>query len=103
MPCGFLRPMNGISISEAVRTILDIELSVANAPNADTNASTRQSITALRRLHSPAATLERESVAISGSVIWFIHHRLLDSERNIPPAEAEAHYYRQLIEADAMV
>jgi transposase InsO family protein len=36
------------------------------------------------------ATLERVS--------WFNHHRLLAPIGYVPPAEAEAHYYRQLAE-----
>jgi putative transposase len=31
-------------------------------------------------------------------VNWFNHHRLLEPIGNIPPAEAEAHYYQQLSE-----
>ncbi|KAB0601732.1 IS3 family transposase, partial [Cupriavidus pauculus] len=29
-------------------------------------------------------------------VAWFNHHRLMEPLGNIPPAEAEANYYRQL-------
>ncbi|SPS02537.1 hypothetical protein CBM2634_U140017 [Cupriavidus taiwanensis] len=29
---------------------------------------------------------------------WFNHHRLMEPLGYIPPAEAEANYYRQLIE-----
>jgi len=32
----------------------------------------------------------------SGQVSWFNHHRLLEPIGYIPPAEAEANYYRQL-------
>lgn len=31
-------------------------------------------------------------------VAWSNHHRLLEPLEYIPPAEAEAHYYRQLAE-----
>jgi transposase InsO family protein len=36
-------------------------------------------------------------------VAWFNHHRLLESIGYIPPAEAEANYYRQLTKKDAVV
>jgi len=32
-------------------------------------------------------------------VAWFNHHRLLEPIGYIPPAEAEANYYRQLAES----
>ena len=36
-------------------------------------------------------------------VAWFNHHRLLGSIGYIPPAEAEANYYRQLASQAATV
>ena len=33
-------------------------------------------------------------------VSWFNHHRLLEPIGYIPPAEAEANYYRQLASQD---
>jgi transposase InsO family protein len=40
----------------------------------------------------------RESVELATleSVAWFNHHRLMEPLGYIPPAEAEANYYRQL-------
>jgi transposase InsO family protein len=36
-------------------------------------------------------------------VAWFNHHRLLEPIGYIPPAEAEANYYRQLASQAATV
>ena len=36
-------------------------------------------------------------------VSWFNHHRLLEPIGYIPPAEAEANYYRQLANQASMV
>ncbi len=35
-------------------------------------------------------------LATLGWISWFNHHRLLEPIGYIPPAEAEANYYRQL-------
>ncbi len=47
----------------------------------------------------------RESVELATLewVSWFNHHRLLGPIGYIPPAEAEAHYYRQLASQTSMV
>jgi putative transposase len=47
----------------------------------------------------------RESVELATLewVSWFNHHRLLGSIGYIPPAEAEANYYRQLASQSSMV
>ncbi|WP_157539135.1 IS3 family transposase [Hydrogenophaga flava] len=47
----------------------------------------------------------RESVELAtlGWVSWFNHHRLLGPIGYIPPAEAEANYYRQLASQSSMV
>ena len=43
-------------------------------------------------------TLEAVELATLEWVSWFNHHRLLEPIGYIPPAETEAHYYRQLAE-----
>ena len=51
-------------------------------------------------IHRKAPWKSREAVEIATLewVAWFNHHRLLESIGYIPPAEAEANYYRQLAE-----
>jgi len=51
-------------------------------------------------IHRRAPWKSREAVEIATLewVAWFNHHRLLESIGYIPPAEAEANYYRQLAE-----
>ena len=51
-------------------------------------------------IHRRAPWKTRESVELATLewVAWFNHHRLLGSIGYIPPAEAEANYYRQLAE-----
>ena len=48
---------------------------------------------------SPWKTLEPVELAKLGWVAWFNHHRLLEPIGNVPPAEAEAAYYRQFAES----
>lgn len=45
---------------------------------------------------APWKTGESVELATLGWVSWFNHHRLLEPIGYIPPAEAEANYYRQL-------
>jgi putative transposase len=47
---------------------------------------------------APWKTKEAVELATLEWVSWFNHHRLLGSIGYIPPAEAEANYYRQLTE-----
>jgi putative transposase len=47
---------------------------------------------------APWKTRESLELATLEWVTWFNHHRLLESIGYIPPAEAEANYYRQLSE-----
>ncbi|KAF0102011.1 MAG: ISStmaD5 transposase B [bacterium] len=47
---------------------------------------------------APWKTKEAVELATLEWVAWFNHHRLLESIGYIPPAEAEANYYRQLTE-----
>jgi putative transposase len=51
-------------------------------------------------IHKRAPWKTRESLELATLewVAWFNHHRLLESIGYIPPAEAEANYYRQLSE-----
>ena len=44
----------------------------------------------------PWKTREAVEIATLEWVAWFNHHRLLEPLGYIPPAEAEANYYRQL-------
>ena len=44
----------------------------------------------------PWKTREAVELATLEWVAWFNHHRLLEPTGYIPPAEAEANYYRQL-------
>ena len=47
---------------------------------------------------APWKTREAVELATLEWVAWFNHHRLLEPIGYIPPAEAEANYYRQLAE-----
>ena len=55
-------------------------------------------------IHRRAPWKTRESVELATLewVAWFNHHRLMEPLGYIPPAEAEANYYRQLSNAVAM-
>ncbi len=48
-----------------------------------------------RQSWKTADAVERATLEL---VFWFNHHRLLEPIGYIPPAETEAHYYRQLAE-----
>ena len=50
----------------------------------------------LRHRRAPWKTKESVELATLEWVAWFNHHRLLEPIGYIPPAEAEANYYRQL-------
>ena len=50
----------------------------------------------------PWKTKESVELATLEWVAWFNHHRLLEPIGDIPPAEAEANYYRQLAESAMM-
>ena len=56
-------------------------------------------------IHRRAPWKTKESVELTTLewVSWFNHHRLLESIGYIPPAEAEANYYRQLAENATLV
>ena len=56
-------------------------------------------------IHRRAPWKSREAVELATLewVAWFNHHRLLGSIGYIPPAEAEANYYRQLASQAALV
>ena len=55
-------------------------------------------LTPLFSLLTPLFSLE---LATLNWVFWFNHQRLLGSIGYIPPAEAEAQYYRQLANSDS--
>ncbi|CAP41741.1 putative transposase [Bordetella petrii] len=52
---------------------------------------------------APWRTKESVELATLPWVSWFNHHRLLEPIGYIPPAEAEANYYRQLANQASMV
>ena len=52
---------------------------------------------------APWKTKEAVELATLEWVAWFNHHRLLEPIGYIPPAEAEANYYRQLVEGATSV
>jgi transposase InsO family protein len=52
---------------------------------------------------APWKTKEAVELATLEWVSWFNHHRLLEPIGYIPPAEAEANYYRQLASQTSMV
>jgi putative transposase len=54
--------------------------------------------TELIHRRAPWKTKESVELATLEWVSWFNHHRLLEPIGYIPPAEAEANYYRQLAE-----
>ena len=54
--------------------------------------------TELIHRRAPWKTKESLELATLEWVSWFNHHRLLEPIGYIPPAEAEANYYRQLAE-----
>ncbi|MEN9659774.1 MAG: hypothetical protein RL571_3239, partial [Pseudomonadota bacterium] len=51
----------------------------------------------------PWKSLESVELATLEWVSWFNHHRLLGSIGHIPPAEAEANYYRNQSEQAMLV
>ena len=51
---------------------------------------------------APWKTKESVELATLEWVSWFNHHRLLEPIGYIPPAEAEANYYRQLASQTAI-
>ena len=59
--------------------------------------------TELIHRRAPWKTKESVELATLEWVSWFNHHRLLEPTGYIPPAEAEANYYRQLAEKTSNV
>ena len=81
-----------------------IEPSVGSAGDAYDNAMA-ETINGLYKTEvinkrAPWKTKESVELATLEWVAWFHHHRLLEPIGNIPPAEAEANYYRQLAESE---
>ena len=84
-----------------------IEPSVGSAGDAYDNAMA-ETINGLYKTEvinkrAPWKTKESVELATLEWVAWFNHHRLLEPIGNIPPAEAEANYYRQLAESEIVV
>jgi putative transposase len=79
-----------------------IEPSVGSKGDSDDNAlaETINGLykTELIRRRTPWKTRESVELATLEWVSWFNHHRLFEPIGHIPPAEAEANYYRQLPE-----
>jgi len=77
-----------------------IELSVGNRGDSDDNAlaETINGLYKAELIHRQAPWKSREAVELATLewVAWFNNHRLLESIGYIPPAEAEANYYRRL-------
>jgi len=65
----------------------------------------QQSPSSLKFLQMQLPWPTRESVELATLewVSWFNHHRLLGPIGYIPPAEAEANYYRQLASQTSVV
>ena len=84
-----------------------IEPSVGSAGDAYDNAlaETINGLYKAEVIHrrTPWKTKESVELATLEWVAWFNHHRLLEPIGNIPPAEAEANYYRQFAESDMIV
>jgi putative transposase len=84
-----------------------IEPSVGSAGDAYDNAlaETINGLYKAEVIHRRAPWKTKESVELATLewVAWFNLHRLLEPIGNIPPAEAEANYYRQLAESDMIV
>jgi transposase InsO family protein len=84
-----------------------IEPSVGSAGDAYDNAlaETINGLYKAEVIHKRAPWKTKESVELATLewVAWFNHHRLLEPIGNIPPAEAEANYYRQFAESDMNV
>jgi putative transposase len=66
--------------------------------------SRRSLLIAYELFHRRAPSKTKESVELATLewVSWFNNHRLLEPIGYIPPAEAEANYYRQLASQNAM-
>lgn len=84
-----------------------IEPSVGRAGDAYDNAMA-ETINGLYKTEvinkrAPWKTKESVELATLEWVAWFNHQRLLEPIGNIPPAEAEANYYRQRTESDLIV
>ena len=84
-----------------------IEPSVGSAGDAYDNAlaETINGLYKAEVIHRRAPWKTKESVELATLewVAWFNHHRLLEPIGNIPPAEAEANYYRQFAKSDMIV
>ena len=79
-----------------------VEPSVGSKGDSDDNAlaETINGLYKVEMIHrrGPWKTQEVVELATLEWVSWFNHHRLLETIGYVPPAEAEANYYRQLSE-----
>lgn len=77
-----------------------IEPSVGSAGDAYDNAmaETINGLSKTEAINKRAPWKTKESVELATLewVAWFNHHRLVEPIGNIPPAEAEQNYYRQI-------
>lgn len=82
----------------------DIEPSVGSRGESYYNAlaETINGLFKAELMHKRVPWKSRESVELATLewVSWFNHHRLMEPIGYIPPAEAEANYYRQLAESN---
>ncbi len=89
----------GIRYSERLAEAA-IEPSVGSRDDSDDNAlaETINGLYKAELIHRRTAWKTREFVELATLewVAWFNHHRLMEPLGYIPPAEAEANYYRQL-------
>lgn len=80
-----------------------IELSVGSRGDSYDNAlaETINGLYKTELIHRRATWKTRESVELATLewVAWYNHHRLMEPLGYIPPADAEANYYRQLRDA----
>ena len=96
-----LEPKQYVSIRYSERlTEAGIEPSVGSRGDSYDNAlaETINGLYKAEMIHRRAPWKTRESVELATLewVAWFNHHRLMEPLGYIPPAEAEANYYRQL-------
>jgi putative transposase len=82
----------------------DVDASVGAVGDALDNALAESVIglfkTELIRRRGPWRTVEHVEAATLGWVDWFNHHRLLETNGDLPPVELEQAYYRQHTDLD---
>ena len=98
------RPSQYVSIRYTERLAeAGIEPSVGSVGDSYDNAlaETINGLYKAEVIHRRSSWKSKEAVELATLtwVAWFNHHRLLEPIGNIPPAEAEANYHRQLAES----